>query len=630
MKSNIKKISLLFMCLCTIINCSDDYLKPKPLSFYSPENVFVDFDGFMSVIRAADIKIWSEFYTNGDRVPLADEYIYSDVAVEGLSDQANAVMDVVGKIVPSGSLNIENCRIGWFWEIAYQGIKYANVIITRVENVAISETDKNKLKGMAYFQRAYLYYRLVHMFGDVPFLGEELATPKIDFKSTKREVILRKLKKDLGLAANWLTDNVDRGGISKGACLHLLTKVNLALGDFDDAITSSSALINGGVYALMRDPFGSIPEEEGSYLRDIGVVRDDVVARLHWQENKAIAANKEVIYMFVDREDLLDTRANNYSMRMCVPWWARTAGNQLYTPDGKTGMNDGGGLSTPRLEFDLGRTFGRGIGRVRGTIYHTKTIWDDPNDLRHKKYNWMEMEYLVYNNPNLKSGDNASPYYGQPLQKYRENGLVSTADTINCWYAWPHYKVYTKEPRFAPSRGGAADMYVFRLAETYLLRAEAYWWKNQITEAMSDVNQVRTRAKCAPYTDTESFSIATIRDERARELFWEEPRKTELTRVAFIFAQTGRTFNGKTYALNNFSERNFYFDWISEKNDFYNKNVVSVTGQYYTLGSWHVLYPIPQTAINANTRDVINQNWGYAGYENNIEPLAVIPPEHDN
>jgi len=90
------------------------------------------------------------------------------------------------------------------------------------------------------------------------------------------------------------------------------------------------------------------------------------------------------------------------------------------------------------------------------------------------------------------------------------------------------------------------------------LRAEAYWWKGDVTNAMADVNAVRTRALCAPYTDEASFNIGTILDERARELFWEEMRKTELTRISFIFAQTGKqSYTGKTYTMANISTDNF-------------------------------------------------------------------------
>ena len=39
----------------------------------------------------------------------------------------------------------------------------------------------------------------------------------------------------------------------------------------------------------------------------------------------------------------------------------------------------------------------------------------------------------------------------------------------------------------------------------------------------------------------------------------------------------------------------------------------------------HFLWPIPQTVITANTMGVINQNFGYDGYENNVPPLETIP-----
>ena len=47
-------------------------------------------------------------------------------------------------------------------------------------------------------------------------------------------------------------------------------------------------------------------------------------------------------------------------------------------------------------------------------------------------------------------------------------------------------------------QGGHTDWYVFRLAETYLLRAEAYFWKGELANAAADINAVRTRAGAAP------------------------------------------------------------------------------------------------------------------------------------
>jgi hypothetical protein len=270
-------------------------------------------------------------------------------------------------------------------------------------------------------------------------------------------------------------------------------------------------------------------------------------------------------------------------------------------------------------------TFGRGIGRARGTSYHTKKIWDDPNDLRHKKGNWMNMEDLVYNHANTKK----SKYYGKPLQLYRENGQIATTDTIRNWFGWPHYKIYNPDPRRIQPQGGSYDWYIFRLAETYLLRAEAYWWKGDIAKAMADLNAVRTRAGAAPYTDASKFDIGTILDERARELYWEEPRKTELNRMAFLFAKTGKTYRGKAYTKADFGKSNFYYDRIMEYTDFYNKGVKANNGQEYTMSPFHVLWPIPQAAISSNTKGRINQNYGYDGFVNNVPPLTTIPPEDD-
>ena len=159
-------------------------------------------------------------------------------------------------------------------------------------------------------------------------------------------------------------------------------------------------------------------------------------------------------------------------------------------------------------------------------------------------------------------------------------------------------------------RGGNTDWYVMRLAETYLIRAEAYVWKGDMANAAADVNEVRTRAKCAPYTAA-NMSIGTILDERARELYYEEGRKTELTRIAYLFAKTGKPYNGKTYTLANFSTSNFMVDRILEKNVFYQNEFCyyppgciseSVNTMYY--GPFrNLLFQVIQTDVSIKTLD---------------------------
>ena len=69
---------------------------------------------------------------------------------------------------------------------------------------------------------------------------------------------------------------------------------------------------------------------------------------------------------------------------------------------------------------------------------------------------------------------------------------------------------------------------------------------------------------------------------------------------------------------------NFYFDWVMVHNNFFNKGVKIPNGEY-RMSVHHVLWPVPETAITSNTGGVINQNIGYPGAEDNLEPLKVEP-----
>jgi hypothetical protein len=177
----------------------------------------------------------------------------------------------------------------------------------------------------------------------------------------------------------------------------------------------------------------------------------------------------------------------------------------------------------------------------------------------------------------------------------------------------------------SPMQGGHSDWYMFRLAETYLLRAEAYFWKGNLAEAAADINAVRTRANCAPITAAQ-VNMATILDERARELFFEENRKTELTRISYLFAKTGKPAeNGKTYTLAALSDNNYLYDRVIAKNNFYRDGVATNYGVKYTISPFHVLWPIPTPAIEANSNGRINQNKGYNGFALNVPALDKIP-----
>jgi hypothetical protein len=120
------------------------------------------------------------------------------------------------------------------------------------------------------------------------------------------------------------------------------------------------------------------------------------------------------------------------------------------------------------------------------------------------------------------------------------------------------------------------DFIVMRLAETYLLRAEAYFRKGDLEQAAADINVLRSRAN-ASLIGPEAVSIDFILDERARELIIEEQRRRTLVRMGVLYDRVRR----------------------------YNPSSAT------TIQPHHELWPIPQHVIDSNTGAILEQNPGY-------------------
>lgn len=589
--------------------CSD-WLDPKPLSFFTPENTYNSYNGLKTGtdMLNRDVRYFDYYPTSSSADPcILSEYFFSEMAVNGRTDVGNTPVDLTALITPSANLKGNNSQINNYWTYLYKGIKDANTLLTRSETAEFENEDQRKeIEALAHFHRAFRYYRLVHQYGDVPFIVEEVTGPRYDFYSTKREAILRWLKNDLETTAPYLSNDVNIGQVTQAAAYHLLAKIDLALGEFDAAIEACNKVIGDGVHHLMTERFGV----------DKNDPTKNVVWDLHQSENKHLPENKEVLYLVLDNYDETDARSATglEIKRQILPMYSATTSN-IKTPNGKKAFVDNDEKKNPYL-----LEYGRGICTLRQTWYATHMIWTlDNTDLRHAPGNWMRMEDLTYNNPALATED--PEWYGKPLQKYDSKGNLLLNDTIRSWCEWPHYKTNVADQKANNWRGGWADWYIFRLAETYLLRAEAYIWKGETGAAAADINEVRRRAQAREISASEA-TISMILDERARELFYEEPRKCELTRIAYIYAQTGKADDkGRTYSMDKFSQDNFFYNRIMDVTDFYNKGVKNAYGLTYTIQPYHVLWPIAETATSVNVQGHINQNYGYDGYEDNVAPL---------
>lgn len=105
---------------------------------------------------------------------------------------------------------------GWYWAEGFKGIKYANIVISRLDAATFKdEAERNAVLGGAYFHRSYRYYKLTHQFGNVPWLSEEITQPKLDFYSYDRWSILEQCKRIWSLPINGFRNRWIAAGLIK-------------------------------------------------------------------------------------------------------------------------------------------------------------------------------------------------------------------------------------------------------------------------------------------------------------------------------------------------------------------------------------------------------------------------------
>lgn len=626
-------------------SCKESFLDADPLSFYEPTTTFSTEAGIQSVLAIADRQL-KRYWTDGDHnemFPLMSEYTFSDLMVPSATDKTDLLDNVAQKLTinsdQSTLLNLARVSTLWFfWQQTYEGIRNANTILTYIDNVtSLSEDTKNVYIGRAYFHRAFRYYLLVFQYGNVPLMTKILEVPKLNFRSTKRDAILELLVQNMEFAVKWVPDQKDMdliGMVNKGACRMLLSKLYLAIGEYEKAKEQLDILINNSGYSLMTDNFGTF--NDGGVPETWSVTRN-VIWDLHRPENKLISANKEVIMGMPNRGAASESFLKNQTMRILYPFYFN---NMVKMPDGKQALlNIKRNSSDYNENYDYMRAMGRGISTCRPTWFYQKGVWAvngemDETDLRHsvEAGNWVTMESLKCNNK-------ASSYFGQPLRLYDDDGNLLCADTIRRWYDVPHYIFKLDDPvneanisgsdgNRGATDGSNADWYLYRLAEAYLLRAEAKFYLNPNDATIKDdLNIIRKRAHCSKLYEG-NVTIGDIMNERARELFWEEFRNVELTRVSLCLARSGRPDEwGNTYDINTFDKQEgtdltggSYWYQRCIHQGMYNKGVTIVidaskANLNYIIDKKNIYWPIPEKEITANNKGQLWQNYGYSGYD---------------
>lgn len=144
--------------------------------------------------------------------------------------------------------------------------------ISSNQNIEASDQIKVQTAAEARFLRAYGYFNLVRLFGNVPLIDSLFQDPAAqnNIPQTPEAQMYTFIENELNFAAanlplSWNPQFVGRA--TRGAALGLLAKVYLTRGNWVRAQSAASSVMNSGIYDLST-PYARIFSEDGENSRE--------------------------------------------------------------------------------------------------------------------------------------------------------------------------------------------------------------------------------------------------------------------------------------------------------------------------------------------------------------------------
>jgi len=626
-----KKIYIIALAAAVLFttSCSDEFLVEKPVDEMYANNLLVNYTGFYSMISAQ-----RGLMRNEHARPTNDAGTSSSSLTLNSAFNAGCDLYFGNQRSEDGrwynwpnylKLDTDGSFIMRMFRDLYTIINVSNMIINRAESNpdidweggsdAANEARKTSIIAQARFFRAWAYRHLSYEWGDVPLSLDEVtgSNYRTDWDRTPLADVRKAIIDDLEYCVEHLDWRVDGNNTkpNKAIAATYLGEMYMATKQNDKAVAILKEVCENSPYRLMTERFGSNAENPGNCFIDM------------FRSPLYTEGNQEVIYTFLNAESDSYPYGSTDNMRVRAMWQ-----NYYYNLNVSSSIKSAPSpYSGPSYAFyDVNGGYGNGrINPCCGALHLYDYDNQQDKDIRNDKYS---MYWNIYF-PDGKGGtyELLNQDGTQPIQIVTTTAMFSTSEGTVKNYFLPSTRKWSyvhSNIEKADASGDYGNIAYMRLAEPYLLYAEALYRKGDKGGAATWINKLRSRAGVST-VGADVIDEDFILDERARELLCEGQRRHTLIR----FSQLNDACNGDVRALENFFKRrtrelnevcgqvegevkiaNYSSGTTMSASTRVDKAVTCVShgmDEYDTP----VLLPIPKTFIDSNTKIKVAQNPGY-------------------
>lgn len=254
---NLTYTTLTLLCLGLFLSsCGDKFLDKQPLVGVTEANFYqTEEDAFAAIIYAYSVLQW-----DGHLNPAGHfTWFFGDIVSDDSDKGGSGDNDVFSlKQLEDFTANATNELVESEWKSNYAGIARANLVLDKVPDIEMNATNQARIIAEAKFLRAWFYYSLVIMYGDVPLVTETLSPSNYNQPRTPAAQVWAQVEQDLTEASADLPLRsemplTETGRATRGMADALLAKAYAWQQKWAECRLSCEQVIGSGEYFLDPD-----------------------------------------------------------------------------------------------------------------------------------------------------------------------------------------------------------------------------------------------------------------------------------------------------------------------------------------------------------------------------------------